>query len=92
MIAGKLNNGKAASKDEMTGEMIKCVGGRVVDWIWRLCNMAFESDVSENWKSAVIVPLYKGKGERNKCKSYRSISLLSMVGKIHAGILIDSIE
>ena len=42
MRVGKLNNGKATGKDEITGEMIKCGGDRVVDWIWRLCNMIFE--------------------------------------------------
>ena len=30
---GKLKNGKAAGKDEITGEMIKGGGNRVVDWI-----------------------------------------------------------
>ena len=60
----KLKNGKAASKDEITGEMIKGGGDRVVDWIWSLCSMAFESGVvPEDWISAVTVPLYKGKGE-----------------------------
>ena len=38
---GKLKNGKAAGKDEITGEKIKGGGDRVEDWIWRLCNMAF---------------------------------------------------
>ena len=60
---GKFKNGKAAGMDEITGEMIK--GGspsdRVVDWIWSLCNMAFENGVMpEDWRSAVIVLLYKG--------------------------------
>ena len=60
---GKLKNGKATVRDKITGEMIKGGGERVVDWIWRLCNMAFESGVVlENWRSAVIVPLYMGKG------------------------------
>ena len=73
--------------------MIKGGDDRVINWIWRLCNMAFESGVvSEDWRSAVIVPLYKGKGEKNKCKNYRGISLLSMVGKIYAGILVDGIQ
>ena len=40
----------------------------------------------------MIVPLHKGKGERNECKSYRGISLLSVVGKIYAGILIDRVR
>ena len=35
---GKLKNGKPAGKDEITGEMIKGGGHRVLDWIWRLCN------------------------------------------------------
>ena len=54
--------------------------------------MAFKSGVvPEDWISAVIVPLYKGKGERTKCKNYRGISLLSLVGKIYAGILVDRV-
>ena len=67
--------------------MIKAGGDRVVDWIWRLCNKAFESGaVPKDWISAVIVPLYKSKGERTECKNFRCISLLSMVGKVYAGI------
>ena len=63
----------------------------MVDWIWRLCNIAFESGgVPEDWKS-VNVPLYKGKGERIECKNYRGISLLSVAGKIYVGILVDRV-
>ena len=62
---GKLKNGKAAGKDEVTGEMIKGGGNMVVDSIRRVCNMNFESGVvPEDRRSAVIVPLYRGKGER----------------------------
>ena len=71
---GKHKNGKAAGKDEITGEMIKVGDDKVVDWIWRLCNMAFKSGVvPEDWRYTVIVPLYKGKGERTECKNYRGI-------------------
>ena len=60
---------------------------------WRLCNIAFESGVvPEDWRSAVIFPLYNSKGERAKCKNYRGISLLSVVGKIYAGILVDRVR
>ena len=90
---GKLKNGKVAGKDEVTREMIKGGGNRVLDWIRRLCNMAFESGVvPEDWRSTVIVPLYKGKGERTECSNYKSISLLSVVGKIHSGILVDTVR
>ena len=64
MRVGKLKNRKAPGNDRVTGEMIKGGGDRVVHWIWRLCNMAFESGiVPEDWRSAAIVALYKGKGE-----------------------------
>ena len=89
---GKLKNGKVPGKDEVTGEMIKGGGKKVVDWIWRLRKKAFESCVvPEDWRSAVIVPLYKVKGERTECSNYRGISLLSVVGKIYAEILVDRI-
>ena len=74
MRVGKLKNRKASGKDEITGELIKGGGYWVVNWIWRLCNIAFESGVvSEDWIPAVIVPLYKGKGERTECTNYRGI-------------------
>ena len=41
----------------------------VVDWIWTPCNMVFEGGiVSEDWRFAVIIPLYKGKGLNVKTK------------------------
>ena len=52
---GKLKKGKATCKDEITEEMIKGGGDRVLDWIQRLCNMAFESVVvPKYWKYTVM--------------------------------------
>jgi len=54
-------------------------GGRIVyDWLWKLFNVCWISgEVLDDWKEAVIVPLYKGKGYRNECGNYRGISVLS---------------
>ena len=41
----KIENGKAIGKDEVTGEMIKGGGERMVDWIYIMCNRDFESGV-----------------------------------------------
>ena len=52
--------------------------------------MAFESGlVFEDWRSAVIVPLYKGQGESSKYKNYKGIWLFK---KIYAGILVDRVS
>ena len=51
--------------------------------------MALEdSNVPEYWRSAAIVPLYKGKVERTECKNHRGTSLLRLVGKMYAAILV----
>ena len=55
--------------------------------------MAFESGFApEDWRSAVIFPLYKGKGERTESRNYRGISFSSVVEKMYARILVDRIR
>ena len=55
--------------------------------------MAFESGVvSEDLRSGLIVPLHKDKGEMIKCENYRGISLLGVVGKIYADILVGRVR
>ena len=39
----------------------------------------------------MIVPLYKGKGEITECKNYGVISLLSRVGNLYVGSLVDRV-
>merc|ERR1712002_424994 len=48
--------------------------------------------VLNDWLRAIIVPLYKGKGDRNECKNYRGISLLSIPGKVYGGIAIERVR
>ncbi len=81
--------GKAPGSDGITAEMLK-YGEVVVDWMMWICNLAWEqSKVPEDWRKAITVPLYKGKGNREECNNYRGISLLSVPGKIYGRILND---
>ncbi len=58
-----------------------------MNWMVWICNIAWEqSKVQEDWRKAIIVPLYKGKGSREECNNYRGISLLSVPGKIYGRI------
>ena len=80
----KLDNGKDAGTVDFMREIIKGGSDRGVDWIWRLCNMTFESAVvPEDGRSFLIVPLFEGKEERTEYKNYRGISV---VEKICAGV------
>ena len=48
--------------------------------------------VPSDWKEAVIISLYKGKGSRTICSSYRPISLLSVPGKVFAHVLLEQLQ
>ena len=44
------------------------------------------------WKRAIALPIYKGKGDRNECKNYKEISLLSIPGKVYGMVLIEKLK
>ena len=45
MRVKKLKNGKAMGKDDASGEIGKNESKLVIEWVWKLCNMAFEIGV-----------------------------------------------
>ena len=88
----RLKAGKAAGMDRIAGECIRSGGEVIVEWLVRIFNGCFEVGcVPGDWKSACIVPLYKGKGDTRECGSYRGISLLSVVGKVYGRVLIERV-
>ena len=48
--------------------------------------------VPVDWVIACMVPLYKGKGDMYECSNFRGMSLLSVVGKVYGGVLINRIR
>ncbi|MCP4337615.1 MAG: reverse transcriptase family protein, partial [Desulfobulbaceae bacterium] len=89
----KVKMGKASGIDGVCGEMLKYGGEIVIEWVWKMCRLAWEEgSVPEDWKSGVIVPLYKGKGERGVCGNYRGICLLSVVGKVYCRVVIERVR
>ncbi len=55
-----------------------------------ICERAWKKgEVPDDWKRAIIVPLYKDRGSRSECSSYRGISLLSVPGKVYGRILTE---
>ncbi len=48
--------------------------------------------VPADWTKAIIVPIYKGKGRRGGCGSYRGISLLSVPGKIYGKVITERVQ
>ena len=46
----------------------------------------------QDWIDAVLVILYKGKGKKSLCGSYRGITLLKAVGKVFARLMINRLN
>ena len=51
-----------------------------------------EGAVPHDMRDAKIITLYKNKGERSDCNNYRGISLLSIVGKAFARVLLNRLQ
>ena len=45
-----------------------------------------------DWNRCLVVPLWKGKGDRQDCNNYRGLTLLSVPGKIFARRIIDRVR
>ena len=85
--------GKAPGVDGVTAEMLKEGGVTVVEWLVRVFNVCFLLSMCPvDWVLAVIVPLYKGKGDVHDCSNFRGISLLSVVGKVYGRVLMNRIK
>ena len=61
---------------------------RIVHFMW--VNGAEKWE--ESLRSGQVVPLYKNKGDRSDCNNYRGISLLSIVGKVFARVVLGRLQ
>ncbi|CAG9108979.1 unnamed protein product [Plutella xylostella] len=88
----RIKVGKSAGYDRVSLEMLRGGGGVAASELYQLFNECWRcGTVPRDWCRTVIVPLYKGKVSLQTCNSYRGISLLSIVGKLYAKILIERV-
>jgi len=67
----------------LSAEMIQATEGIGTQWLLDLCNaIVKEGCIPEDWKSSVILPIYRGKGDPVDCGSYMGIKLLEHAMKV----------
>ena len=72
----KMKRHKAPGLSGLVAEMIHTTGDIGTQWILDLCNGTVkEGSIPEDWKSSVVLPIYKGKGDPMECGSYRGCLL-----------------
>jgi len=89
----KLKFGRAAGLDAIPPEMLKLA----IDPTSHILHQLFASvwttgKVPCAWKEGMVISLYKGKGPRNECASYRPVTLLSVPGKVFAHVLFSRVD
>ena len=59
---------KAPGLSGLVAEMIQAKGDIGTQWTLNLCNgIVKEGSIPEDWKSSVVLPIYKGKGDPMEC-------------------------
>jgi len=89
----KLRNGKAAGPDNIQPQLLKYAEQPVTETLHALFQKVWSTGrVPADWKESLIISLYKGKGQKTNCSSYRPISLLSVPGKVFAHVLLGRLQ
>nr|VZI25668.1 unnamed protein product [Spirometra erinaceieuropaei] len=89
----QLSSGKAPGSDAIPAEVYKHGGPLLMDHLTALFQeMWRQGEVPQDFKDANIVHLYKRKGNRQVCDNHRGISLMNIVGKIFARILLNRLN
>ena len=91
-VQGAVKEMKAVKAVGLDGRAVECLKSgstSVIEWLVRLVNVCYVSSmVPVAWRSAYVVPLYKGKGDKYECASFLGINLLSVEGKVYGRALI----
>ena len=86
-------SGKAPGLDGIPAEIYKDGGPELREQLLNLYNDCLERGaLPQDFKDALIVTVYKKKGDRNECGNHRGISLLVIAGKILAKIILSRIR
>ena len=66
-----------AGLSEITTEMI-VAGGRIAEEVMlQLCQRVLDGKgIPDEWKTSIVMPIFKGKGDVMNCGSYREVKLL----------------
>lgn len=85
--------GKAPGTDGLLPDLIKrCMSTLLQPLHHTFCQCWREGGVPQDMKDAKFVTLYKNKEDRSDCNNYRGISLLSIVGKVYARVVLARLQ
>jgi len=87
-----MKDGKAAGGDGIPVEVWKYGGVELKKWVYNICVRIWRGEGwIKEWEEGIIVPVLK-KGEGNKVKEYRGVTLTSTLYKVYVGVLAERLR
>ena len=84
-----LTSRKASGSDGIPPEIIKCGKPVLFKHLLKLLKLCWsEKAVPQDMHDSNTVNLYKNKGDHSDCNTYQGISLLVIVGKVYAWVML----
>ena len=84
----KMKSGKATGTSEVNEEMIVASGEIGIKVMMELCQRVLDGrKMPDEWRTSVIVSIFKGKGDVMSCGSYKGVKLLEHAMKIVERVL-----
>ena len=88
-----LGNGKAPGCDNILNEVVKFSISHFTSFYVKLFNNILDTgSFPSAWSSGLIVPIYKGSGDKGDACNYRGITLSSCLGKVFTRVLSSRID
>jgi len=74
---------KAAGPTGIVSEIFIAEEDFSVKWLTSQCNLIVaQGRIPDDWRSSIVLPVFKGKGDLMECASYRAIKLLEHAMKV----------
>jgi hypothetical protein len=87
-----ISDSSGAGISELATKIIKSASTTLIPILTRLFNMAITtSTIPNEWKTAVVSPIYKNKGAKTDPNSYRGISVLPPIANLFEKIMAEKI-
>jgi len=88
----QMSSGKASGSDGLPPELFKSGGPDIIDKLVTLYQFIWSNGpVPQEYNDALIVHIFKQKGDQSVCDDHCGISLLSIPGKILAHVILNQL-
>lgn len=84
----QLNSTSSPGNCDISVKVLKYCAVEIAKPLAKIFNSCIATSlVTNQWKFAIVTPLFKGKGSRDNCDNYRGISVLQPIAKVFERIL-----